>query len=62
MYACALSLSPLPKPTRQLLRPPLVGNHTKTRQKMLRQRQKNNLLTAVVGALCSDAAAEKKCE
>ena len=58
----ALSLSPLPKPHRQWLRPPPVGNHTETRRKIVRQQQKNNLLTAVVGALRSDAAAEKKRE
>jgi hypothetical protein len=39
---------------------PPVGNHTETRQKIVRQWQKNNLLTALVGAFCSDAAAEKK--
>ncbi len=59
MYVCALSLSPLPKPLRQWLQPPPVRNHTETRQKIVRQRQINNLLTALVGALCSNAAAGK---
>ena len=58
----ALSLSLLPKPHRQWLQPPPVRNHTKTRWKIVRLRQKNNLLTAVVGLLRSDATAKKKRE